>query len=152
MGWLIVIALVVAAVPVVVAATSMQRRVYLRWVSGWVGRDQRVDAGSVLTAEVRLTTALPGRVIGVDESNFSGDGYLALVDSGLRFTEWPEAETTLWGAFWHDVTGYVVHRQTGTVWIEVSGHGSVHVDTGHGPVQEDWESILQVKGVPLSDG
>lgn len=126
----------------VVAATSMQRRVYLRWISGWVRR---------APVERLLTEPLPGGVVGLAESDFSGDGYVALVESGVRLTERPRPDETTWGAFWHDVTGYVVLRESGAVRIDISGCGSVNVDTGSGAVQDHWESVLGMKGVPPSE-
>lgn len=148
MGWLIVMAGVIAVIPVAVAATSMQRRVYLRWVSGWVDRDQRARSGAEPEAERLLTEPLPGGVVGLVESHFSGDGYVALVESGIRLTERSSPEQTTWGAFWPDVTGYLVLREIGAVRIEVSGYGCVQVDTGSGAVQDHWESVLEMKGVP----
>lgn len=144
-------ALVVAVLLALVAASAIGQRVYLRWVSGWVGGGQGSDSGAAPVAEMYLTKPIPGRVDGVDESDFSADGYVALVESGLRLTEQPGAGKTTWGAFWHEVTGYAVHRQAGSVHIEVSGSGRVQVDTGRGAVMGQWESVLETHGVPLSD-
>lgn len=142
------IALVVAALLVVVAATSMQRRVYLRWVSGWVGRDHRSAAEATAAVEALLVEPLAGRVVGTTDSDFSGAGYVALVESGLQLTERPGLQGATWGAFWHEVTGYAALRHPGRVWIDVSGSGRVHVETGGGAVLEHWDAVLRTKGVP----
>ena len=150
MRWLIVMAGVIAFLPAAIAAFSMQQRMYLRWVSGWVGHHPHAHSAVGSEAEGLLTEALPGSVVGFMESQFSGDGNVALVESGVRLTQWPDLQKTAWGAFWHDVTGYVVLRENGAVRIEVSGHGYVLVETGRGAVQDHWESVLLTKGVPLS--
>lgn len=154
MGWLIVMAGVVVVIPIAVAATSMQRRIYLRWISGWIGRDQRARPEVKPATERLLSEALPGGVVGFSESDFSGDGFVTLVESGVRLTQRPTAEKTTWGAFWPEVTGYLVLREIGALRIEVSGCGYVQVDTKSRAVQDHWESVLGMNGVPLngSDG
>lgn len=137
---------VIAIIPAAIAATSMRRRIYLRWVSGWI----EGDSGAEPEAEWLLTEPLPGGVVGLVESDFSGVGFVSLVESGVRLTERAKPETTTWGAFWPDVIGYVVLPEVGTVRIEVSGCGYVQVETGSGVVQEHWETVLGMKGVPLS--
>lgn len=147
MGWLIVGAGLIGVVLAAVAASSRQRRAYLGWMSGWVGRDQSGSSVPAPTVELVLTEPMPGAVVGRSESEYSGDGFIALVESGVRLTESPGSATTSWGAFWHDVTGYDVVGGTGVLQIEIAGRGCVHVDAENGAVQDQWETVLGSKGV-----
>lgn len=101
---------------------------------------------SASTSESVLTEPLPGAVVGRSEPEYSGDGFIALVESGVRLTESP-GSATAWGAFWHDVTGYDVLGNTGVLQIEIAGRACVHVDVGSRAVQDQWETVLGSKGV-----
>lgn len=150
MGWLIFIAVVIALLPVVVEGSCRRRAAYLNWVAGWVMPGMSASREAEPRAEPTLTAPVPGSVVGLMKSDFSGDGYIALVDYGVRLTERPRSTETTWGAFWPALTGYVILRDSGDLRIEVMDHSYVHIETRGRTVRGRWESILELKGVPRS--
>jgi hypothetical protein len=148
MGWLVFIAVVIALLPVMIGAKNRPRATYLNWVAGWARRDVRASTEAESRAELVLTAPVPGSVVGLIEPDFSGDGYVALVDLGVRLTERPRSTETTWGAFWPAVTGYVIVRDTGHLRVEMMGHSYVHIETRGEAVRDEWVSVLDLKGVP----
>lgn len=148
MGWLVLIAVAIAVLPVMIAAKNRPQTAYLKWVAGWAKRDTRASTGLAPRIEQVLTAPVPGSVVGRVEADFSGDGYIALVDLGVRLTDQPRSTETTWGAFWPALTGYVIVGDVGGLRVEMMGHSYVHIETRSQAVRDEWVSVLDLKGVP----
>ena len=150
MGWLLLVAVSLALLPVVIAIATRQRIVYMRWVASWVGRDAKSERDRDSSVDRLLADPVPGSVVSVLADGYSGQGAVSLLDSGLRLTEPHGDRAATWGAFWPELAGYIVVGANGDLRIEVLDHGFVYVETRGRAVRDTWEAVLETKGVPLS--